>query len=112
AVHGCRLARAVRPEQAETFALLNFERYAANRPYGLAAGRLVAFGELADGERNGHSKYRMCSLRMQRSITTSNPAARARSAAASWMTPSCIQITLACLRIAASTMSGTYSGRR
>ena len=47
---------------------------------------------------------------MQRSITTSIPAARARFAASSWTTPSCIQITFAPRRIAASTTSGTIFG--
>ena len=41
---------------------------------------------------NRHPKCRRCSFRMHRSITTKMPAWRAFSAAASWTTPSCIQI--------------------
>ena len=53
-----------------------------------------------------------CSFRMQRSITTSSPACRAFSAAASLTTPSCIQTTFAPMLMAASTISGTSSERR
>ena len=51
-----------------------------------------------------------CSLRMQLSMTTSRPAARALPAASSWTTPSCIQMPFAPMRMAASTISGTHSG--
>src|SRR5207237_4845680 len=57
-------------------------------------------------------KKRACSIFMQRSITTSRPAARARSAAGSWITPSCIHTTRAPLAIASSTMDGTAAGSR
>src|SRR5438034_1349359 len=48
----------------------------------------------------------------QRSITTLRPAASARAAASSLMTPSCIQTALAPTKIAWSTASPAASGRR
>ena len=49
--------------------------------------------------------------RMQRSITTVRPAARARAAASRLTIPSCIQIVRAPISIACSTTGGTASLR-
>jgi hypothetical protein len=49
---------------------------------------------------------------MHRSITTSRPAARARAAAVSFTTPSCIHTAFAPTAIAASTTGSTSSERR
>jgi len=57
-------------------------------------------------------KKRACSILTQASITTSKPASLARWAAASLITPSCIQIALAPTAIASSTMPGTALGSR
>ena len=52
------------------------------------------------------------SIAGQRSMTTRSPAARARSAAASSMTPSCIQTALAPISIASSTWAPAADERR
>ena len=62
----------------------------------LPAGTITRTGTVR-GDQLGDQEFeltsiRRCSLRMQRSITTSRPAARAFAAASSWITPSCIQI--------------------
>ena len=58
------------------------------------------------------SRARGSSIAGQRSITTRRPAARPRSAAASSITPSCIQTALAPIAIASSTCSPASSARR
>ena len=50
--------------------------------------------------------------RMQASMMTCKPAARAFRAASSWRIPSCIQTTFAPILIASSTTGGTSSGLR
>jgi len=54
---------------------------------------------------SGLSKHVIVADLPQRSITPSRPAWRARSAASAWITPSCIQITLAPRAMAWSTIS-------
>ena len=57
-------------------------------------------------------KKRQCSILMQRSSTTSRPAARALAADSGAVMPSCIQTTFAPSAIASSTIGGMSSGAR
>jgi hypothetical protein len=84
--------------------IANAARYASVHLLPLAA-RMLTSG----------TRFRVSSRRIvpkPNCYPTSRPASRARRAASSWIASSCIQITLAPLRIAASTMSGTNSERR
>ena len=56
------------------------------------ANTLKSFFSVSSVVKSPQGSNRRCSFRMQRSITTKIPASRAFSAAASWTTPSCIQI--------------------